>query len=40
MAKKTKKGIFGNIMDKLDKKLEAKAKTKKCCCSECGCSKK
>jgi hypothetical protein len=27
-----KKGFFGKIIDKMDKKLEAKAKKKKCCC--------
>lgn len=31
MAKK-KKGFFSNLMDKLDRKMEKKAKEKKCCC--------
>jgi hypothetical protein len=38
-----KKGFFGKIFDKLDKKMEQKAKQKKCCCcdsSEEKCSKK
>lgn len=33
MANK-KKGLFKKIIDKLDKKLENKAKSKKCCCCE------
>ena len=31
MAKK--KGFFNKLIEKLDKKLEKKAKKKKCCCS-------
>jgi hypothetical protein len=30
----SKKGFFGKIIDKLDKKLEKKSKEKKCCCEE------
>lgn len=29
-----KKGILGRLVDRLDKKLEQKAKKRKCCC--CG----
>jgi len=29
-----KKGFFGKLADKLDGKLEKKAKKKKCCCCE------
>jgi len=27
-----KKGFFGKLVDKLDKKMEKKAKSKECCC--------
>jgi hypothetical protein len=29
-----KSGYFSRLMEKMDKKLEAKAKKKKCCCSD------
>ena len=35
-----KRGFFSKLIDKLDKKLEAKSKEKKCCCCEDKCSKK
>lgn len=31
---KKKKGFFGNLIDKLDKKLEKKSKEKRCSCGE------
>jgi len=30
--KKTKKGFFSRMFEKLDKKMEEKAKSKSCCC--------
>ena len=30
--KKLKKGFFANLFDRLDKKLEEKAKSSPCCC--------
>ena len=29
---KVKKGFFARLLDKLDKKMEAKAKSSPCCC--------
>ena len=29
-----KKGFIGELMDKLDRKLEKKSKEKKCCCCQ------
>ena len=34
MAKPKKKSFIGKFMDKLDKKLEDKAKKKPCCCND------
>lgn len=30
------KGFFGRLMEKLDKKMEAKAKSMPCCCKDAG----
>ncbi len=31
---KARKGFFARIIDKLDKKMQEKAKSKSCCCDE------
>gem|GEM_PF-3728886 len=39
MAKEEKKGFLSKLLDSLDKKFEAKAKSKKCgCCCSKECS--
>lgn len=38
--KKIKKGFFAGIIDKLDKKIQEKAKSKSCCCDKDNSDKK
>ncbi|MDD5561655.1 MAG: hypothetical protein PHT50_05985 [Candidatus Omnitrophica bacterium] len=35
-----KKGLFARMIDRLDKKMQEKAKTKSCCCNEKKAGKK
>jgi len=34
-AEKKKKSFFAGLFDRMDKKLEEKAKNKECCCGKC-----
>jgi len=34
------KGFLDSILDKLDKRMEEKARKRKCCCEEGGCEER